>query len=68
MAGTDDDNSTFRKLCDEYALFLRLTRSSKYYANKLVQRFLEEGERDRDGRIRYKICLIESWWHRKLMS
>lgn len=57
--GTDDDNSTFRLLCDEYALFLRLTRSSKKFANKLVQRFLEEGERDRDGRIRYKLWLRE---------
>ena len=59
MAGTDNDNSTFRLLCDEYALFLRLTRSSKDFANKLVQRFLEEGERDRDGRIRYKLWEIE---------
>ena len=59
--GTDNDNSTFRLLCDEYALFLRLTRSSKKFANKLVQRFLEEGERDRDGRIRYKLWLREVW-------
>jgi hypothetical protein len=61
MAGTDDDNSTFRWLCDEYAFLLRPTRSSKDFANKLVQRFLEEGERDRDGRIRYKIWMFEAF-------
>jgi hypothetical protein len=60
MAGTSDDSSTFRLLADEYAFFLRLTRSSKDFANKLVQRFLEEGECDRDGRVRYKIWEVEA--------
>jgi hypothetical protein len=60
MAGRNDDSSTFRLLCDEYALFLRLTGSSDKLADKLVRRFLEEGERDHAGRIRYKIWEIEA--------
>jgi hypothetical protein len=63
MAGTSDDGSTpsvFRLLCDEYALFLRRTGSSKKFADRLVEKYLEEGERDRDGRIRYKILEVHA--------
>ena len=63
MAGTSDDGitpSVFRLLCDEYALFLRRTGSSKPFADRLVEKYLEEGERDRDGRIRYKILEVHA--------
>ena len=63
MAGTPDDDitpSVFRLLCDEYALFLRRTGSSKSFADRLVEKYLEEGERDRDGRIRYKILEVHA--------
>jgi len=63
MAGTPDDDitpSVFRLLCDEYALFLRRTGSSKPFADRLVEKYLEEGERDRDGRIRYKILEVHA--------
>jgi len=63
MAGTPDDGSTrsvFRLLCDEYTLFLRRTGSSKSFADRLVEKYLGEGERDRDGRIRYKILEIHA--------
>jgi hypothetical protein len=62
MAGTGDDNSTddFRLLCDEYAFFLTLTKSSEEFAMKLVERFLGEGDRDRDGGIRYKLWMVEA--------
>jgi hypothetical protein len=66
VAGTDDNDSTFddkwatfRLLCDEYAFFVELTKSEKLAA-KLVRRFLEDGERDRDGRLRYRIYEIEA--------
>jgi hypothetical protein len=59
MAGTSN-TSTFLLLADEYRLFLQRAGGSEKYANKLVQRFLEEGECDRDGRIRYKIWLVEA--------
>ena len=60
MAGTSDDFSTeeFRLLQDEYRLAVRLV--GEKLAVKLVQRFLEEGELDRDGRVRYKIWMIEA--------
>jgi hypothetical protein len=59
MAGTSD-TSIFVLLADAYRLFLERAGRSEKLANKLVQRFLEEGERDRDGRIRYKIWLVEA--------
>jgi|SRR6516165_9887590 len=58
MAGTSDDGSTlpvFRLLCDEYAFVLRLVGSSNRFAYRLIERFLQGGERDRDGRVRYKL-------------
>jgi hypothetical protein len=55
MAPASDDGPAFRLLSVEYALFLRRANSSNKLAMRLVQRFLEEGERDDDGRIRYKL-------------
>jgi len=55
VAPASDDGPAFRLLSVEYALFLRRTNSSNKLAMRLVQRFLEEGERDQDGRIRYKL-------------
>jgi hypothetical protein len=49
------DGPAFRLLSVEYALFLRRTNSSNKLAMRLVQRFLEEGECDQDGRVRYKL-------------
>jgi hypothetical protein len=57
MAGTDDDFNTddesFRLLRDEYQFAAELV--GEKLAAKLARRFLEEGERDRNGRVRYKI-------------
>jgi hypothetical protein len=62
MAQTGDDDTTFRLLRDEYPLFLKAAGQSEKLATKLVQRFLEGGERDRfDGRLRYKIWRHEAF-------
>jgi hypothetical protein len=61
MAETGDDDSTFRLLRDEYPLFLKAAGQSEKLATKMVERFLAEGERDCDGRIRYKLWLTEAF-------
>jgi hypothetical protein len=61
MAGTDDDDSTFPLLRDEWALFLGAAGRSEKLAIKLVEQYLGKGERDRDGRIRYKIWMYEAF-------
>jgi hypothetical protein len=62
MAGTADDNSTdeFRLLSEELSFVTSVTDKSEKLAKELLQSFLEEGERDRDGRIRYRIWQIEA--------
>jgi hypothetical protein len=57
MAEATDDDTTFRLLADEWAFTLQLTRSSEPYAMKAVESFLQKGERDWDGRVRYKLWL-----------
>src|SRR5262245_54316418 len=52
------DDKSFRLLRDEYQLAAGLV--GEKLAAKLVRRFLEEGEIDRDGRVRYKIWEIEA--------
>src|SRR5262249_8053860 len=64
MAGTSDDNSTldepFRLLADEHRFAAGLVKDNELAAT-LVRRFLEEGERDHDGRKRYKIWEIAAF-------
>jgi hypothetical protein len=59
MAGTDDDPNIWRLLADEYAFIAGLAKSEKL-ADELVRFFLEEGEIDRDGRVRYRIWQIRA--------
>jgi hypothetical protein len=60
MTQADGDDTTFRLLADEWAFTLKLTRASEPYAMKVVEQFLQKGERDHDGRIRYKIWTYEA--------
>jgi len=66
MAGTSDDHSTddraeFRLLRTEYIFILDELTHSKELAEKVVQRFLEEGEYDWiTGRRRYRLWMIEA--------
>jgi hypothetical protein len=61
MAKADDNHSTdeFRLLWDEFCFAARLVHSEPR-AGDLVRSFLEEGELDRDGRLRYRIWQIEA--------
>jgi hypothetical protein len=62
MAGeTADDNSSidWRLLFDEWRLTYERTKSEEL-ADLLVRRYLEEGERNREGRLRYRIYEISS--------
>jgi hypothetical protein len=62
MAETDDDDTTFPLLRDEYPLFLKAAGQSEKFATKLVEQFLGGGERDHfDGRLCYKLWLQESF-------
>jgi hypothetical protein len=61
MAGTDDDNITFFLLADEYPLFLKAARGSDRFALKLVERYLSGGERDRQGRRRYRLWSVDAY-------
>jgi hypothetical protein len=66
MAGTPDDHSTdewaeFRLLRTEYIFILDELTHSKELAEKVVRRFLEEGEYDWiTGRRRYRLWMIEA--------
>lgn len=59
MAETEDDRSIWRLLADEHAFFAELAKSEKL-ADELVRSFLEEGEIDRDGRVRYRVWQIRA--------
>jgi hypothetical protein len=59
MAGTNDDPNIWRLLADEYAFIAGLAKSEKL-ADELVRSFLEEGEIDRDGRVRYRIWQVRA--------
>ena len=59
MAETEGDRSIWRLLADEHAFFAELAKSEKL-ADELVRSFLEEGEIDRDGRVRYRVWQIRA--------
>ena len=60
MAGSDDDHSIWRLLADEHAFILGLINNAEKLADELVRSFLEEGEIDRDGCVRYRIWQIRA--------
>ena len=60
MAEDEDDYSIWWLLADEHAFTTKLTANSKKLADELVRSFLEEGEIDRDGLVRYRIWQIRA--------